>query len=269
MNISKVFILLLSFWVYGCSSASTENTPINPSANTDGGTFFISGTLPKNTEPLIYGVYISSVCRDEQLGFISGLGSGKYTTIIKLGYQSYKPKIAFNKDSGVFSTQLPKNGGSECNWSLFNVMLTLEVKDFKNEKNEPSTITIDVSTGSDNKYYITRAKSELRQVVYGELNIGGVYYPSIETSELLRKRSVKFISNDMNDSKYAVVSNTKDTRVSFSPYIDIDYVVYADDVIDHKLRKINFTKKYPDGTVDIGDAAKDMRKYKFYEKAHQ
>ncbi|MCS3766590.1 hypothetical protein HNP12_000638 [Aeromonas hydrophila] len=267
MKILKVVFLLSSIGAYGCTQATTP--PVALETDSNAGTFFVSGKLQKNVEPLIYGIYISDKCKDEQLGFIGGLGSGSYTKIIKPGYQSYKPEITENNETGEFSAQLPKNGGSECNWSLLNVMLTLKVKDFKNEKNEPSTITINVSSGSNNKYYVARAKSELRQIVYGELNIGGVYYPSIETSELLKKRSIRFISNDLNDSKYAVVSNTKDTRVRFAPYIDLDYVVYADDIIDHKLRKINFTKRYPDGTVDIGDAAKDMRKYKFYEKVHQ
>jgi hypothetical protein len=265
MNISKVFILLLSVGVYGCSSASTKNTPVNPSANNDGGTFYISGILPENTEPLIYGIYISSECSDEQLGFIGGLGSGKFTKIIKAGYQSYKPDITFNKDTGVFSTQLPKDGGSHCQWALGDVIVGLKTNEIYNEKNQPATIRLNVKAYGNSQYSIKKAKEDRRKIVTGDLLVNTTYYLSIE-HRFNNKKIIKLIDDSHYGVKYALINNGIDSHVDFSPKLDLSYATHFYEKMSAETNKPTFSRVYPNGQVDNGKDAIDVRPYKFYEK---
>lgn len=263
MNIYKVFFLLLSIGTYGCSHGAPA--PVNTGANNDGGTFYISGILPENTEPLIYGIYISSECSDEQLGFIGGLGSGKFTEIIKAGYQSYKPDITFNKDTGVFSTKLPKDGGSNCQWALSDVFVGFKTNSIYNEKNQPATAGINVKSYNNNSYSISRAESEKRKLVNGELVFNTTYYPVTE-HYLNKKKSIKVINDNPYATKYALINDSKDSYVKFTPNLDPNYMVHFYEKINPKTQKPTFSRAYPNGFIDNGKDAINVRPYKFYEK---
>lgn len=259
-HILKVAIILSFISSSGCSSPEI----ISSSHEKSDGNVSISGVLPPETNITVSGIYSSSKCLDKQVGFIGGLGSGEYTTLVKGKYNIYKPTVQHNKTTGSFDANLPNNGGTSCNWGLSRVVIKLNFLQQGNLKNE-SSITQDIEFFGNSNSAIELAKKSGKKIFYGDIDNHETYYRFTRTSIILNERDESWISDKFPDSGVVLITNKKDVKILFSPKIDHEYTVSYTVEKDPGTGKSLLKTVYPNGAVIEGIDAQKLLPYKFYE----
>ncbi len=259
-HIQKVVIILSFISSYGCSSPEI----ISSSHEKSDGNVFISGIIPPEANITVSGIYSSSKCLDKQVGFIGGLGSGEYTTLVKGKYSIYKPTVQHNKTTGNFDANLPNNGGTSCNWGLSRVVIKLNFLQQGNFKNENS-ITQDIEFFGNSNSAIELAKRSGKKIFHGNVDNHETYYKFTRKSTILNEMDELWTSDKYPEPGIALITEKKDVKILFSPKINHEYRVNYTVDIDPSTGKPSLKTVYPNGTIIKGIDAQKLLPYKFYE----
>ncbi|MCS3457539.1 hypothetical protein M2366_003655 [Aeromonas sp. BIGb0405] len=259
MNIVRMVFLGSALLTSGCSSAY-DSAPLDPPQENNQW-ITIKGVIPPNVTATINPKYRSSVCKkpramsDGTVGATDNL-AGFEVTIQPQADGSYENRVAIQ-------------GGSRCDWQLYDILLFTEPKNaalFKGGlPNKYKSTTFDTSA----KYVtVSLNTSYHRNISSSKIDINPKYYPVF-----LLELPVKDNTNGMLfiepagivKKKYTFNNTNKNpTLIHFSPNIDNNYTVYVIDSGSLRDKTAKRVKYYPNGDESQGEYG--FRPYKYYEK---
>jgi hypothetical protein len=233
---------LLVFSINGCA-ADRSLSPLP-----GGEQVSITVRVPQNLEAKPMRVmYRSEKCPIKR----SGPGSTSYK---EDGYLATTVQLQRQSQSDVYEAKLPVDGGSVCQWRLSNVTFGVSYAN-------TTSFGENVSTGGgggvivifDDHLPQQRSVFEPTVEVYGDLLIGGDYYPWV--SEAFLGGYEKLARLVGKGDIYLTYKAKSARKVTFEPNLHADFVVFS---VEPKVKqKGSYTQfTYPDGSVVANGVSK-------------
>jgi hypothetical protein len=259
MDIVKYGFLSSVLLVSACSNAY-DSAPLSPPKENNQWVT-IKGVIPPNVIVTINPKYRSSICRKPRAMSDGTVGETDNLTSYEL--------TVHPKNDGTYDDKLAVNGGSHCDWRLYDILLFTEPKNVEEfKKNLPGKYKKINFNKSTRHITISIPPPHNINVASSKINITPKYYPVFSFSLPIESALTKTLFIEpagIVKKKYTlpVNQNTNLGEINFSPTIDGDYVVYKKVTGSNVDKSTLIEDHYPNGDIGVNEFS--YRPYKYYE----
>ncbi|WP_145578423.1 hypothetical protein [Yersinia alsatica] len=231
----KYSLLMVPVLLSGCEKDERLSPPLN------GKSVSVTVKIPHEIDVLPLGVmYRSNKCFKKR----SNSNGESYEVP---GFHFTEINLKQIGDSDLFESQVPFDGGGNCQWQLSNVTIGIKYK-------VPSDFSVDIKENYTNEIIFVFDKNEAQRTNWNYENVSGDkkiirdYYPMVTT------RYINGFSREL--SIYGL-----DNKFTYRMY-NTNKIIYEANVYSNKLvfreapkkQGENFSIKYPDGSIVVDDS---------------